>query len=203
MNTVATTTNENAVPRLNNVSQHHADRDRDDRDHGAGRQAERLPPGPGDDPSDCQPDEERRAIRSTSPRPDPSSSFAGRWRRTRRRRRRRGRRRPGRDARHVSTSPVVWPSSFGGETAERAFEERQWVRPVAVVIGVGVEGHDVTEDEEVVAHLVHALDLAVDPRHGRSMIGEPVAPACHATPSNRPSRCRSWRTASTDRPGRG
>ena len=38
--------------------------------------------------------------------------------------------------------------------------------PVAVVVGVGVERDDTPEHEEVVAHLVDVVDLAVDPGDG-------------------------------------
>ena len=98
------------------------------------------------------------AIRSTSPKPEPSSWL----------------RRPmatntTMTAMSSATAmrtrgPVT--SSFGGETAESALEEQQWVRAVAVVVGVCFEGDDVAEHEEVIAHLVHAFDLAVDPRYG-------------------------------------
>ena len=97
------------------------------------------------------------AIRSTSPKPEPSSWL----------------RRPmATNTRMTAMSsaaamrtraPVTSP--LAGESAERALEEQQGVRAVAVVVGIGFEGDDVAEDEEVVSHLVHTLDLAVDPRH--------------------------------------
>ena len=40
------------------------------------------------------------------------------------------------------------------------------MRTIAVVVGIGVERDDPTEHEEVVAHLVDVLDLAVDPGNG-------------------------------------
>ncbi len=56
-------------------------------------------------------------------------------------------------------------SAFRGEAAQGAFEEQQREWPLAVVVGVGLEGDDPAEHEVMVAHLEHVLDRAVDPGH--------------------------------------
>ena len=161
MNTLATITNETAVPRSNSVlrstmpSAIVTTQIVQPVTTSNGRRHARATIHPA-----ARPMRNGAAIRNTSPIADPSSWL----------------RRPmatnttmtamSSAAAMRTRAPVTFTSSLGGETAEGALEEQQRVRAVAVVVGVGFEGDDVAEDEEVVAHLVDALGLAVDPRHG-------------------------------------
>lgn len=148
-------------------TEQHAEHDHDDPDRAAGRRVERPPPGPGDEPSCSQSDEERcgdadhlahgRSLVVVAPADRDEHDDDGDVE---------GGGDPDRRAGHVIPHFIVLrPSSFGGETAEGALEEQQRVGTVAVVVCIRLEGDDAAEDEVVVTHLVHALGLAVDPRH--------------------------------------